>query len=388
MAAIFYSLNLTDDRLTYTISNILDNKGVNLIFEEFTTDNLTNIVNELNNECKKFLIISEFFSKDGFNIFSWKERLLNLLNLSSRYYLKSRYRTFKSIIKKVKFDGFILLHPSIDNRNFRHLLSKSINSNVEIQIFLPILPTKNISREFSNLELVKKQSDQELDFNDLLYFQNNPDVQSIWESSACLHYFRYGKHENRSYVDKYSDPSFIKVFNLLQADSLKKYLPKVNIYSSGAPTPYRNKVLASIKNSPKVLLPLGFLFEVEIEKGWDTYNYSVEDLFSETMSDVSQLHVIDLAVSQTESWPFISPIRIWRSYACGLFPIRFCNVVDNAHPLQKVIEQVNQDYQVVSYSWALREQFFRRNLLTEIEIYNESAICEIKKLVAALKFES
>jgi hypothetical protein len=387
ISAVYYSFKVTDDSLTYTISNSLDNKSVNLIFEEFTTYNLSDIVKELDNKCKKILIISEFFSKEGFNIFSMKDRLLNFLNIGSRKYMKSRYKSFKFIIKKVKFDGFILLHPSIANRNFRNLISKSNNSDVKLHTFLPILPTNNLNREFSQLTSAEKQTDHDPKFNDSIYLQNNPDVLAKWKNNAFLHYIRYGKNENRLCFDYNSNLSFLRAFNLLQAQSLKKRLPNVGIYSSGSSTQYRGKVLAALKNSPLALFPLGFTFEIKIENGWDVYNYSLENLFSDTISDVYQSYLVDLSISQTNSWPFMSPIRIWRSYACGLFPIRFCGVVDIAHPLQKVVEQVNQDYEVVSYSWALRDQDFRRHLLTEINLYNENASYEIKKLITALKFE-
>jgi hypothetical protein len=386
IAAFYYSLKVTDDSLTYTISNSLDNKSVNLIFEEFTTSNLRDIVKELDNECKKFLIITEFFSKEGFNIFSVKDRLLNLLNFTPRKYMKNRYKTFKFIIKKVKFDGFVVLHPAIVNHNFRNLISKSRNSDVKLSIFLPILPTNNLNRDFSQLKSVEKQSDHYAKFNDSLYFQNNPDIHSNWKGNEFLHFIRYGKNENRNYFNDFKNLSFVTAFKLLQAQTWKKRLPNVGIYSSGSLTRYREKILGALKESPQALSHLGFEFEINIEIGWDNYSYSIENLFSDAMSDVYQSYLIDLSVSQSESWPFISPIRIWRSYACGLFPLRFCGAVDIAHPLQKVVEQVNQDYQVVSYSWALRNQDFRRHLLTETDLYNESAIYEIRKLIATFKF--
>lgn len=376
MNSIYYSYSQLGLSLDFSISRYPKENCINFIFEEFTKLSDVEISSLVSNKNHLVLIVSEFVTKTGFNNFnrfSWLK--MNPELRANRIYLNLRRNSLEKVLKKVKFDQFLLLHGAIDNIYFRKLVSK-LNSDTPVKVFHPILPVQSFHDKSSNFFNFWGEISLEL-FDEKFYERKNEDVSRIWIGGNLEHFLRYGYFEKRTTFDlDKSNLDFEEKLEFMNSASLDKKVFDVQLSTSGAGNSYRGRWIKDLSEGPKGLLPLGFNFQVNIVSGWNKFEYSITKLIKQLGTPLFESRHVDAVISISENWPFLSPIRIWRSFACGLIPIRIGNIRDEVSPLKEIVEQVNSYYPVYTLFWATANVKFLESLLLKVQLYNEKAINE------------
>ncbi len=122
---------------------------------------------------------------------------------------------------------------------------------------------------------------------------------------------------------------------------------------------------------------------IEIYKGWNHKNPNLKNFISGD-EDIFVIEedelIIDINISQHAHWPYISPIRVWRSFFTGALPIRFGRIRDDSHPLSSVIEQTNSIHDLATYPLFFNFKDAFISLENEIRSYNKDARFNNKKI--------
>ena len=374
--SIYYSYSRLGLSLDFSISRFPRENSVNFIFEEFTKLSDIELSTLESSKNNLVLIVSEFVTRTGFNNFErFSRQTMNPELRTNRKYMNLRRKSLEKVLEKVRFDQFLLLHGSIKNTHFKNLVSK-LNSETPIKVFHPILPVQESHYLPSNR--VSYWADLSLNlFDEKVYESQNEDVSCLWNENNLEHFLRYGYFEKRKTFDlDKSDLDFEDKLTFINSASLDKKVFDVQLSSSGASNPYRRKWIEVLSAGPKDLRSMGFDFQVKFVSGWNKFEYSITKLMKQLGTPLFESEHVDVVISISENWPFLSPIRIWRSFACGLLPMRIGKVRDEVSPLKEVVEQINSYYPVYSLFWATSNAKFLELLLLKIQQYNKKAISE------------
>ena len=374
--SMYYSYSQLGLPMDFSMSRFPRENCINFIFEEFTKLNDIEISTLESSKNHLVLIVSEFVTRTGFNNFERVSRLKIDPELkANRKYLNLRRKSLEKVLEKVKFDQFLLLHGAIENTHFKNLVSK-LNSETPVKVFHPILPVQESHGLPSNYTNYWGSLSLNL-FDEKFYEQKNEDVSRIWIGGNLEHFLRYGYFEKRKTFDlDKSHLDFEEKLEFINSASVDKKVFDVQLSSSGAGNSYRRKWMKDLSAGPKDLLSSGFNFQVNIVSGWNKFEYSITKLIKQLGTPLFESKHVDAVVSISKNWPFLSPIRIWRSFACGLIPIRIGNIRDEVSPLKEIVEQVNSYYPVYTLFWATANVKFLEALLLKIQLYNEKAINE------------
>jgi hypothetical protein len=385
LSSIYFTFSKMLGNYGYSVSDQPKSNCINFVFEEFTnleTSELELFKQTINSETRIVLILSEFMTGRSFNNFD--NRFFKSLSINysrNDIYLKNRFNSFYKFLSNVKFDAFLQLHPSIldiESRQYLPILNRETPSFV----FHPYLPVsqsekKGIDGSF-RLELSTKN------FNEDFYNLKYPEIEKLWTRSGFEHFVRYGFLEGRQCFsfDFLSLSDFLKY----QLDSsLQNEFSSVNLYSSGSSNPFRKSWITTLNTDAQNIDSINFNYKINFVTGWNKFQYSIDELVHNNKIELFKRNFIDIATSQSENWPFLSPIRIWRSFASGLIPIRLGGIVDNISPLKSIVEQVNSIYPVLSLFWAAQNRIYLDELFSKILEYNTLALSKNEPFVFYFK---
>jgi hypothetical protein len=342
-----------------TIGPDLQENSVNFIFEEFTKI-LEIDLSKLRKSCNSslILIMTEFigdnFLSKSFNAFEKN----SFVKTDRDKYLKKRYTSFLKVLKSVKFDKILVLHPDIKN-NLSILMKKTLNFNTEINEFFPLLYPIHL-KTFISLNDSKSLNLGTNFEKDYRYY--NSDI-NLFDGSELEHYFRYGQFESRRISKNETTLNFLQKLNNLKELTSNM---KLKLNFMGSNTSYRARWISLLEND---FLKFNFS-KIEFLKGWDLTSYNLAEILDETTNSIPNHLYLDCAISQSENWPYMSPIRIWRAFACGTIPVRIGGIRDEAHPLNFIVEQVNSTYPVTSLSLAINDVNYIKIFYEKVVNYN------------------
>ena len=346
---------------------------VNFIFEEFTDPETLNSLNSYQaTSGKRVLVFTEFVTKtifgNTFNAFNLKDKML-ISKEEKTLYLRRRFKSALKVLQNFKFDAVISMHPEI-NQNLSKLLKNTINHDTNIISFYPLIPMYPDQTLTQDI-IQKLQSELDIEYYSRKYSE---DLKLMPDETPLWHFLRYGKLENR--VRSNFLENNVLDFQEKQRDiNSGPFLGEtLKIFSSGSSNNHRKATIKSVEESFGSLSPLGFTGSVEIESGWNNISYDLKQILNGGGYSFSEngARGIDLIVPQSPEWSFLSPVRIWRSFCCGLVPIYFTKHFDS-HPLSAIVEQVRSTYPIYTLAEAIKNRDFLIYFSKKVEEYNKLA---------------
>jgi hypothetical protein len=321
---------------------------------------------------KRVLVFTEFVTKtifgNTFNAFNLKDKML-ISKEENTLYLRRRFKSALKVLQNFKFDAVISMHPEI-NQNLSKLLKNTINHDTNIISFYPLIPMYPDQTLTQDI-IQKLQSELDIEYYSRKYSE---DLKLMPDETPLWHFLRYGKLENR--VRSNFLENNVLDFQEKQRDINSGPIlgETLKIFSSGSSNNHRKATIKSVEESFGQLSPLGFTGSVEIESGWNTISYDLKQILNGGGYSFSEngARGIDLIVPQSPKWSFLSPVRIWRSFCCGLVPIYFTKHFDS-HPLSAIVEQVRSTYPIYTLAEAIKNRDFLIYFSKKVEEYNKLA---------------